>query len=147
MGKNKQRAILARKQNNTAIFAASRSSTFIGPLPPPEILDRYNQVVPGMAERLMRDFEKQTDHRMFIEKQVIRSKIIQSYIGQTTGFVLGLTGLVFGYALIHAGKDGTGIASILGSLSWLGGIFVVGKLKQSKDLKKKEQNLTNPDHS
>lgn len=143
MGKHKSPSIPNKNGNNTRILAARSSSTFIGPLPPPEILERYNQAVPGMADRLVKDFEKQSEHRMYIEKQVIRSNVIQSYIGQITGFLLGFTALIFGYILIRAGKDVTGIVSIVTSLSWLGGIFIFGKHKQRKQLKEKEENLAN----
>ena len=39
-----------------------------GPLPPPADLAAYEQVVPGLAERLVKAAESQTRHRHRIEK-------------------------------------------------------------------------------
>lgn len=36
---------------------------FSGPLPPPQILGQYDEVLPGAAERILRMAEKQQDHR------------------------------------------------------------------------------------
>src|SRR5882757_310595 len=42
-----------------------------GPLPPPDILKGYNDAVPDGAERILRMAEKQSQHRMDMEKKVI----------------------------------------------------------------------------
>src|SRR4051812_24986466 len=43
-------------------------SVHTGPLPPPEVLARYEQIMPGAVELLFRNFERQSQHRMEIEK-------------------------------------------------------------------------------
>jgi len=44
---------------------------FSGPLPHPEILRSYNDVIPGSGERIMKVFEKQQEHRMKGGKEYI----------------------------------------------------------------------------
>jgi uncharacterized membrane protein len=44
---------------------------YSGPLPPSEELERYNQVVPGLADRLVTTFEKQASHRMELENWLL----------------------------------------------------------------------------
>ena len=40
-----------------------QSSLFAGPLPPPEILEQYNRLVPDAAERILTMAETQAAHR------------------------------------------------------------------------------------
>jgi uncharacterized membrane protein len=49
--------------------------SFSGPLPPPEALERYNQVLPGAAERIISMAESQHAHRQELEKKVIHANI------------------------------------------------------------------------
>jgi uncharacterized membrane protein len=46
---------------------------YSGPLPPPAVLQRYDQVVPGAAERILRMAEGQSKHRQALESVVVRS--------------------------------------------------------------------------
>ena len=71
-------------------FAFSHSSSFKGPLPPPELLERYNNVVGNGAERIVSMAEKQSNHRMELENHAIKEELKQSKTGQVFGFVLGL---------------------------------------------------------
>lgn len=41
----------------------SRVEAFSGPLPPPEVLRGYNDVLPGAAERIFTMAEAQAEHR------------------------------------------------------------------------------------
>ena len=45
-------------------IAASR---FSGPIPPPDLLRKYEEINPGFADRIMRQAEAQTAHRIEIE--------------------------------------------------------------------------------
>lgn len=45
---------------------------FSGPLPPPQILGQYDEVLPGAAERILRMAEKQQDHRIGVDQSGIR---------------------------------------------------------------------------
>ena len=40
------------------------------PLPSPKELREYEQIVPGIADRLINSLEKQQNHRMELEKTV-----------------------------------------------------------------------------
>jgi uncharacterized membrane protein len=51
----------------------SQQYSFTGPLPPPEVLAKYNETVPGLAERIICMAEQQAKHRQQIETTVIKS--------------------------------------------------------------------------
>lgn len=46
----------------------TRIHVFEGPIPPPSILQDYEVVIPGAAERLIKAFEDESTHRRAMEK-------------------------------------------------------------------------------
>lgn len=104
-----------------------------GPLPDVETLQGYNQIIPNGAERLMQQVEKQSEHRREMERKVISSNNLQSFIGQFFGLLIAGGVLYASYELTMSGHDTVG--GILGgtTLVSLVGIFVYGKKKQSQD--------------
>ena len=55
-------------KDEEAILSIIRQSSFSGPLPPPQILEKYESIVPGSADRIIGMAEKQSEHRRSIEK-------------------------------------------------------------------------------
>ena len=60
------------EQAKTALIA-SHSSFFSGPLPPPEILIRYNDATPDAADRILKMAEKQAEYRHRRDEKIIQS--------------------------------------------------------------------------
>jgi uncharacterized membrane protein len=117
------------------------AATFSGPLPPPEALDRYNQILPGAAERIIAMAESQHTHRQELEKRVIASNVSAQRLGTVLGFIVAMTAIVGGIWLIHDGKSTAGLTSVLTALGSLVGVFVYSKHEQQKDLVKKTETL------
>lgn len=120
-----------KKTPNPQILAASKQ--WSAPLPPPEILSGYNSVVPGAADRILGMAEKQSSHRQKQENRVILSNVIQSYLGMVFAFILGVGVIAGGIFLIYNGKDGYGLAIIIGDLVALAGVFIYGRSEQRKE--------------
>lgn len=114
-----------------------KASSFSGPVPPPEILKGYNEVLQNGAERILMMAEKQSNHRMQLEDHAIKEELKQSRLGQVFGFILGLVG--FGLATTLAMFNHEAIAGIFGTTTILGlvTVFVLGKRAQQKDLSDK----------
>jgi len=55
--------------------ATTTAETFSGPLPHPQILEKYNEVVPDAAERIIAMAENQSKHRQELETKAIESDI------------------------------------------------------------------------
>ena len=85
--------------------------SFSGPLPPPEILAKYNEALPGLAERIICMAEQQAKHRQSIEKTVIDSNAFVQKVGPFLGFVVAMTAVIGGTILVLKGKDGYGARS------------------------------------
>lgn len=131
---------------NNQVIQVTRAELFTGPLPHPDILAKYNSVVPGSAGRIISMAENQSAHRISLEKRVINSDIDNSKRGQIFGFIIALAGLVISFELILKGYQVAG--TILGgtTLVSLVGVFVYGSKtrsaeRQEKELEMKKVNL------
>ena len=114
------------------------ASHFQGPLPPPETLSQYNQVVHDGAERIFRGFETQMAHRIQLEDFAVKNQIRQSGRGQIFGFLIALFSLGLSTVLAFNGFEI--LASTIGGSTVLGlvTVFVIGKKTQKKDLEGKQ---------
>lgn len=110
-------------------------------LPPPEEMERYEKLCPGITQRLLEQFQKQGEHRMELEKSVITSGIKNSARGQIFAFILSLTVIIMGFVLILFNKGTAGIVAIVSSLAALVGIFIYGsEAKKRERTEKSGQN-------
>lgn len=70
------------------VMLAASSKSFSGPLPPPEDMRLYEHVQKGSADRIISILEKQVDHRVTQEANVIKYERNQNRRGQWFGFIL-----------------------------------------------------------
>lgn len=105
---------------------------FSGPLPPPEILQQYDQVIPGAAERILAMAEKDAKHQREIENSAIQFASREVKRGQWFGLAIGISAFITSIVALGLGSEQT--ASILGGVTVVGlvTVFVVGRTKQPK---------------
>lgn len=118
-------------------------SYFSGPLPHPEILERYNELIPNGADRITKLAENQNAHRISTETKLVDQGLIQSKRGQIFAFILGISGFVSATKLGITGHYW--LAGIIGgsTVTSLVLAFIYGKYKpqQNKEL----NNITTTD--
>ncbi|CAK8742109.1 hypothetical protein SODG_005429 [Sodalis praecaptivus] len=68
-------------RNPNLIRSLVRTETFTGPFPPPDILEKYNQVLPGAAERIFSLTEREQQHRHFIQSKAIDGALKRIAVG------------------------------------------------------------------
>lgn len=124
---------------NAQFQAVVRGETHSGPLPHPDILRQYAELIEHGADRIMRMAEQQAEHRMKQEDRVVRANVRAQTMGQIFGFILGLIGLIGGLVLVFRGRDISGFVLMLGALASLAGVFISGKKRQTKELAQKRQ--------
>jgi uncharacterized membrane protein len=112
-----------------------------GPLPNPEALERYNQIVPGAAERIIKMAETQHEHRLALEKEAIDSNVNSQRLGTILGFIIAMTAIIGGIFLAYIGRETSGLTAIISALVGLAGVFVYSKSEQKKDLASKSQAI------
>lgn len=115
--------------------------SFSGPLPPPEVLARYNEVVPNGAERILAMAERQSAHRESLESRVVDGNLANQKSGSLRAFVLALTVILGGIYLMATGRDGWGFAAIIASLTSLITVFAIGRSEQRKEREEKAAAL------
>lgn len=113
---------------------------YSGPIPHPDLFAKYEETLPGSADRILGMAEKQAKHRQELEKAVVFSGVRDSRRGQYFAFIIGVIGIVGGFILILFNKNAFGIATIITSLTALTGVFVYGRISEKKErLEKNEQ--------
>ena len=103
MAKNKRNLphnIPAHQNNNMHVVKAE---AFAGPLPHPEILRQYDQIVENGAERIIKMAENQSAHRQALEKWAIKGGTILSFAGAFAATIISLGLFYFSYLLITGG--------------------------------------------
>lgn len=97
-----------------------------GPVPPPEVLEGYERIVPGSAKLIFDNFEAESTHRRKLESKASDRDTFRSIAGMIAGFVVAL--LLIGVAVftIREGHPGPGATIIVGGLASAVSIFVTG---------------------
>lgn len=86
--KNRDRGITP-VQRTDVVRMIQASASFSGPLPPPETLERYNQTLPGLAERIIVMAESQHSHRLELGKARDPFECFGADAGHYSGFRRG----------------------------------------------------------
>lgn len=131
LSRQQQQQIIQR-QTITAV-----QELFSGPLPSPDTLARYDEIVPGMADRLLVKFEQQANHRMRLESFVIRLDVVRSFLGLGAGFVFGIAVLIAAILLIMNGHETPGILILLGDFLAYGGAYLYGDIAKRRERDRK----------
>ena len=98
-----------------------------GPLPSPDDMRGYEEILPGAADRILTMAESEQTHRHTTTTFAVRWQTISTILGQVFGFLLGLTGIGSGVWLAANGYSLVGIAAIISSLAALMYAFVWGR--------------------
>lgn len=106
---------------------------FAGPLPHPSIMEGYEHVLPGSAERILVMAEKQLEHRIKTESLLAKEQMKQSGRGQHYALFICSFALGISAALAFTGHEVT--ASVIGGLDLIGlaAVFIAGKAFEAKE--------------
>ena len=125
---------------------AMQSHEYSGPIPPPELLIAFEQVLPGLAERIVKSSEVEAEHRRFIQRTTLLEEIKlrnrpydERRLGQILGFSIGVIAIVAGVIASYLGHP------ITGGFVGTGGVLgLVTAFLFSKSTKPKEKDETIP---
>ncbi len=76
------------------VVAGVIAQEFSGPIPPPNIIAGYEDVLPGTADRIIRMAEQQSKHRQTIQLLETKAEVRDSFLGVIFAFGLGIGCLV-----------------------------------------------------
>ncbi len=112
--------------------------SYHGPLPPPALLEHYDRIIPGSAERIFAQFESQSAHRQRIEATVIASASFSQKLGVVSASLIGLLAIGGGLFLAHEGKSLVGFGAFFTGLASLVAVYVYGKKSQASERRTKQ---------
>lgn len=107
-----------------------------GPIPSPDALMQYEQITPGLADRIMSMAERESAHRHNQEQALlaVNSKIElanarEVLLGQIFGFSIGVIAICAGVYLATSGNEIAGGLIGSGAILGLVSVFVLGRNK------------------
>jgi len=106
---------------------------FSGPIPPPAILERYEKILPGSAERILSMAEKQSTHRQMMEKRIIFSETSQAKVGMFLAFIIVIAALVIGGYLSLNNRPVNGLISLITAIGVIVASFVFKRSSEKKN--------------
>lgn len=118
--------------------SVQQTTAFQGPIPAPDDLMRYEQITPGLADRIMSMAENEAEHRQQQERELlsVNGKLAnrqqnEVVIGQIFGLVIGLSVVGTSAWLAVNGYQLTG--GLVGSAGVIGlvSVFVIGRKTNS----------------
>lgn len=91
----------------------SRSITYSGAVPPPEMLREFDKIIPNGADRFMKMAEEQSEHRRKIEQKIVESNVRNENLGLKFAFSISIIGLISAAILSYIGNNvGAGVFAI-----------------------------------
>ena len=105
------------------------------------MLRKYEDLLPGSADRIFLMAEKQSSHRQTLEAKVVASNCSNERLGMMMCFGICVLAICAGVYALSIGKDGYGIAAIVSALAAPAGVFIYGKFRQRKELQARQQGL------
>ncbi len=121
-----------------AVIAHS-TTAFSGPIPPPDLLMKYDLLLPGAAERIIAMAEKESAHRKEMERIALNADIKienrdydEARWGQILGFLFGLFTVYFGAITAMSGAEWAGGFIGTGGLASIVIAFISGRKREKQ---------------
>jgi len=120
----KQTPTPSNQQNQQAIATLQ---SFSGPLPHPELLENYNDIIPGAAERILSLAEAEAAHQHDIELLALQCASNEARLGQWFGLIIGICAFITVIISVILGAEKT--AMVVGGTTVVGlvTVFVAGR--------------------
>ena len=128
---------VAETNQSVEVTSVTRTTSWSGPIPSPAMLREFDMVVPGLAERIVRMTELQSEHRIRMESTVIGGDSKRAYLGLACAFVLSLLLIAVGTYAVIWGNPWVGVATFSLDIAVLAGVFVYGTNTRRRERERK----------
>jgi uncharacterized membrane protein len=118
-----------------------RASFRSGPFPPPAEMEKYETLMPGATKVLFNNFIHQSNHRIELEKEVIRGDNRRADRGQLFSFILGMSCLAIGAVLFIFNKDSLGIAAVITAIAPIASAFLGSSMSRKRERENKRKQI------
>ena len=107
-------------------------SQFSGPIPHPDIMRGYEEVLPGSADRILSLAEKEAEHRRALENKSMNADSRDSLMGIICATIISIGALIAGSVIVWNSSDAGGaIAGTLFGVSGISGV-IIAMIKRTK---------------
>ncbi len=106
---------------------------FVGPLPPPAVLEAYDRLSPGEAKKMFDNARAQSKHRRELEERIIRGDDRRADRGLQYGAGLSALTMTYGFIAILMGHQAAGATLATGSVVALAAVFVYGSIARRQE--------------
>lgn len=129
---------LSQQEASPISNSFSASFQFIGPLPPPAIVEQYNRAAPDGANRIFLMAEREQEHRQKMQEKLVEAQVRdmqedrkEKRLGQIFGLAIGLFSIAAGSVTAARGAQVPG--ALIGSSGVVGlvSVFVIGRRDQN----------------
>ncbi len=121
MGKGRPNPPVAPKNNQPNSInkqLAQVSQSYSGPIPPPQILEEFERIIPGAAERILHMAEENGKHQREMERSALNMVADTTRRGQRYGLLIGLTAFITCIIALWLGSEETAMT--------IGGVTIIG---------------------
>ena len=98
-----------------------------GPIPHPNIIKQFEEILPGSADRILKLSENEQKHRQNLEKKAVDHQIRIETLGLLFGFILALIIIAGGVYLLINDKSAKGFSLIIGGIAAIITPFIFSK--------------------
>lgn len=146
-GINNQDIVQVDQREVKKVVAEVIQSEFSGPIPPPSIIEDYERILPGSADRIIAMAEKQSKHRQKMEGIIVNSESRDSLLGIICAFLIGISCIGAAVFMVYlvpksAGAISASVLGVTGVGSITSGFIIntrrVNLKKQNTDKNNKE---------
>lgn len=129
---------LQQKQNNISekgdrreiVTIAQQTVTYSSPFPHPDILKKYEDILPGSAKDIFEIAISNSECLTNATNKMVWSNMIGELLGMIISWTVIMATLYLGWDLIKSGKDIQGFISIFGPLGAVLGTFIFVKKRK-----------------
>ena len=119
-----------------------RQESFAGPIPPPQVLQGYESILPGSADRILAMAESQQKHRFNMEDKAISGQVANAKRGQIFAFIVFLVCTGIGLAFAFLGMKVFAGVFLSVSMVIVVSLFIGGRMRVRADLETKSKDQT-----
>lgn len=138
----------ANRQNSSprpATLHYSYSEQYASILPKADEIERLEYIVPGVAERIINQFESQGEHRRTLERMDMAADIELARSGLATARLIAILALIGGFVLVAMGYGGAGVLFGGGGVAAIIGTFVYGTNRRRSERIEKSRIMRGQD--
>jgi uncharacterized membrane protein len=116
------------------VLAQATQTQWSGPLPPPEVLQKFDTVIVGGAERILRMAENEQQHRITQESVGLQAAIQSDKIGKYLGFGIAVAAIFGAVAVVYVhGAWQVSVALVGVPVLTVAYALIAGQKKEAKE--------------